>query len=467
MIEAIDHNLASAAIISPCGSFCQEWSCRLRSGHSHAAASLLSVDTSRQPGIPREGAPGVCCSRAYGDSDTISLVKLLVRTDGPFMVRTTQAEVRRGIIDLTLGHPSPSLLPLDMIGRAADERFRRGDSLILQYGYEKGDGHFRRTLAEFLSRTYRIAVDPEELFVSNGVSQALDLLCTLFTVPGNLVYVEEPTYFLALRIFADHHLEVRGIPTDEYGLKVEELERSLQNDRRSVEGGPVFLYTIPTHQNPAGTVLLLERRRRIVELSRKYGFLVLADEVYHLLSYTEDPPLPMASFGSEAAVYSLGSFSKILAPGLRLGWIQAVPERLEPLVTCGTLDSGGGLNPFTSSLVRSAIELGLQDQHLARLRKAYGERMAAADAALQSCADVVRYRRPQGGFYYWLELPDSVDIDELSRKAAARGVRFMPGVRFSSQEEQRQRIRLSVSYYDTEELVEGIRRLCECLGSMA
>ena len=379
-------------------------------------------------------------------------------------IQTTQAEVPSGLIDMSLGHPDPSLLPLDLMKTAAEHRLGQGDPLLLQYGYEKGDGSFRCALADFLGRKYGIAVTEEALFVSNGVSQALDLLCTLFTRPGDLVYVEEPTYFLALRIFADHQLEIRGIPTDEQGLDTDMVEKNLEQDGAAGRR-PVFLYTIPTHQNPAGTVLPPERRGRLVDLSREHGFLILADEVYHLLTYTEHPPSPMASFGTEAAVYSLGSFSKILAPGLRLGWIQAAPDRLDPLVTCGLLDSGGGLNPFTSSLVRSALERGLQDRHLSRLRETYGERVAVVDTALRPFTDILRYRRPHGGFYFWLELPDAVDVNELLEISRQRGVRFMPGARFSSKGEQVHRIRLSFSYYGTEDLAEGIRRLGKCLRS--
>ncbi len=195
-------------------------------------------------------------------------------------------------------------------------------------------------------------MDPGRLFVTNGISGGLDLLCTLFTRSGDTIFVEEPSYFLALRIFADHGLRIIPIDTDENGLVIELLEEKLREHK------PKFLYIIPTHQNPSGHTLTEERRERLMELSRENDFLILADEVYHLLSYDQQPPKAFAAWTEDPHVLSLGSFSKILAPGLRLGWIQAGTEKFQTLAGCGLLDSGGGLNPFTSAIVREVIDVG-------------------------------------------------------------------------------------------------------------
>jgi len=290
------------------------------------------------------------------------------------------------------------------------------------------------------------------------VSQALDLICTLYTRPGDLIFVEEPTYFLALRIFADHHLRVVSLPMDEEGLVVEVLEERLAKQR------PVFLYTIPTHQNPTGVTLSVNRRRRLVQLSKEFDFLILADEVYHLLSYLTEPPPPLASFISEGSVFSLGSFSKILAPGLRLGWIHASRELLRPLALCGMLDSGGGLNPFTSALVRSALESGLQAEHLDRLRAVYRERLVAMKSALhRELSGLLPFKEPQGGFFFWIALPEGVNTPDLLPKAQECRVSFVPGIRFSSCGGMGNYLRLSFSYYDSEELQEGVGRLAQVL----
>lgn len=250
--------------------------------------------------------------------------------------------------------------------------------MFLQYGYEQGDGYFREVLAGFLSDRYESPVSADQLFVSNGVSQALDLICTLFTRPGDLIFTEEPSYFLALRIFEDHHLEVSSVPTDENEIVLEALE----------------------------------------ELSREHRFLILADEVYHLLSYDQSPPPSFGSFCSEGDVFSLSSFSKILAPGLRLGW------------------------------------------HLDYLRSVYSERLSAMGSELRENFDGrLRISHPWGGFFFWINLPEIANTQELLARAREHGVKFVPGVRFSTRGEMGQYLRLSFSYYDSDAIREGVRRL--------
>jgi 2-aminoadipate transaminase len=367
---------------------------------------------------------------------------------------TTQAVPRKGVIDLAIGHPAPELLPLDLLRQAARQALAGSDASVLQYGFEQGDGRFRAALASFLSEQYRCPVGTEELFVSNGVSQALDLICTLFSRPGDHVLVEEPTYFLALRIFADHGLRVIALPTDGDGLIVEALEEELK--RRT----PAFLYTVPTFQNPSGTTLSESRREGLAELAREHGFLVLADEVYHPLAYRTRPPRPMACLASEGGVLSLGSFSKILAPGLRLGWVQGASQPLRRLAQCGMLDSGGGLNPFVSAVVGSALEQGTIREHLADLIREYGARSQALAAALRAALpSSVKVSAPLGGFFVWLALPPGRDSAQLLPRALARGVSFVPGIRFSSCGSLQNFLRLSFSYYHSDLLAEGARRL--------
>jgi DNA-binding transcriptional MocR family regulator len=368
-------------------------------------------------------------------------------------VQTTQSEVSADLIDLALGHPSPGLLPLSLI-RGAARRLRREDRPLLQYGYEQGDLRFRSLLAGFLSGGYGTEVSPEELFVSGGVSQALDLICSLFTRPGDRVLVEEPSYFLALRIFADHGLRVEGLATDRQGLRPEALREALGRFR------PAMLYTVPTYHNPAGTTLPQDRRERIVELCREHGVLLVADEVYHLLAFAGAPPSPMAAFAGRGGVLSLGSFSKILAPGLRLGWIQGSPELLRTLSTCGFLDSGGGLAPFTSAIVGRLLERGAQEAHLQKLRAVYGARARALTESLRERLGV-EAAPPAGGFFLWLGLPGVTDTEALLPAARAAGVTFAPGVRFSVSGGQRDRLRLSFSYYGQGQLAEGVDRLAE------
>jgi DNA-binding transcriptional MocR family regulator len=339
-------------------------------------------------------------------------------------MRAAQVNVSSDLIHFGVGQPGFDLLPLELMQRAAAHRLGQGEPAFLNYGFEPGSDPFRQALADFLSQGYGTAVSPNHLFTTNGVSQALDLLCTLLTRPGDTIFVEEPTYFLALDIFRDHHLRIAALPTDDDGLMVDVLEEKLQTEK------PVFVYTIPAFQNPSGVTLSPERRQRLVVLSQTHNFYVLADEVYQLLDYTAGrdsagrpnlpmtestvPPQPLAHVSDSDTVISLGSFSKILAPGLRLGWIEAAPTLLDRLAAGGLLQSGGGFNPFTAEIVRSLLEQGWQDEFLAHLKTTYRSRAAALSRALHRyLPDAAQFTEPAGGFFIWVKLPQVADTADL------------------------------------------------------
>ena len=374
-------------------------------------------------------------------------------------VRTIQPNPSPGFINFGIGQPSSDLLPLAIMREAAAVRLSDGDPSLLHYGYELGDGYFRLALARFLAQQYNMPVDDETLMVTTGVSGALDLICTVFTQPGDVVFVEEPTYFLAPRIFADHGLRIVGLPVDEQGLVVETLAAALAKER------PAFVYTIPTFQNPSGVTMPAARRRRLVALSEEYEFLLVADEVYHLLAFQAAPPPPLAATIGNGRILSCGSFSKILAPGLRLGWIQAAPALLGRLAGSGLVDSGGGLNPFTSNLVRVVLEEGWQVAHLAFLQEIYRRRAAAMDRALaHHLAGSAAFVPPQGGFFFWLVLAEAVDAARLRAFAQGYQVGFQPGAAFSPNGGLQNCLRLSFAYYGEEDIEKGIARLAEAVG---
>ncbi|MGD9112259.1 MAG: PLP-dependent aminotransferase family protein [Desulfobacterales bacterium] len=376
-------------------------------------------------------------------------------------IQTTQLNIPKGMIDFGVGQPSPSLLPLSLLEKAAQHRLNRNDASLLAYGSQQGDGYFRIALARFLDEYYPIRVEPEQLFVTAGASQGLDLICTLFAKPGDTIFVEEPSYFLALRIFRDHQLNIIGLPMDDDGLVVEALQEQLGRHK------PVFLYTVPTFHNPSSVTLSTARREKLVQLSQQHNFLIVADEVYHLLAYsTTPPPPPLASYTDVGTVLSLGSFSKILAPGLRLGWIQTGQALMDRLVTCGLLDSGGGLNPFTSGLVRSAIESGLQSNHLEHLKGVYAKRLNVLKSALKrQLPEALTFNEPAGGFFVWFKLSTSVDTTELLHEARQHRVGYLPGIKFSSHQGLKNYVRLSFSYYEKNKLELGIKRLGEVIKS--
>ena len=369
-------------------------------------------------------------------------------------IRTTQANPGPNLINFGIGQPALDLLPLDMMRQAAEIRLSTGDATLLNYGYELGDGYFLLALARFLQPHYGFPVSADSLMTTSGASQALDLICTRFTNPGDTVFVAEPTYFLALRIFADHHLRVISIPTDDDGLIMEALTSALADHR------PVLLYTVPTFQNPTGATLPNKRRRQLAALSEEYDFLIAADEVYHLLDYNQTPPPPLAAFIENGRIFSIGSFSKILGPGLRLGWVQAAPALLQNLADSGLVDSGGGLNPFTSNLVRIVLERGWQDAYLTKLKAIYKWRVAVMAAALTDHMSAYgRFVTPHGGFFFWLALHEDIDTSALLEPALKQNVGFQPGSKFSSTQGLRNCMRLSFAYYNDDEIRLGIERL--------
>jgi DNA-binding transcriptional MocR family regulator len=376
------------------------------------------------------------------------------------MLPTVQNQPPPDVIDLGLGDPPLSLLPLELIRDSAQKQLAQNDKSFLQYGAEQGDGHFIHALANFLTKGYGFEVKSESLFVTNGISNALDLICTLFTQTGDTIFVEEPTYFLALKIFADHRLNVIAIDTDENGLVIESLEEKL------AEHCPRFLYFIPTTHNPTGATLTQERRDRLVRLVKEHEFLIVADEVYHLLSYSQQPPKSFSAFADAENILSLGSFSKILAPGLRLGWLQAHPKTIKRFTACGLLDSSGGLNPFTSAMIRDVIESGGLENNINKLIQIYGSRLNVLDSALRQDLPQLDYHTPQGGYFLWLRLPDHINANELRKKGPAFKVDFRPGTLFSSQNGLENYIRLCFIHYEEDKIKEGVLRLKECLADV-
>lgn len=372
-------------------------------------------------------------------------------------VRSTQVWLPPGMVHFGIGQPDFDLLPLSLLRRAADHRLSQGNPYLLNYGSEQGDGYFRLALANFLAGHYAQAVDAEHLVVTAGASQGLDLVCTLFASSGDTILVEEPSYFLALRIFEDHGLRVVSLPTDEDGLVVDALEEAL------AVHDPAFLYLIPTFQNPTGVTLSQGRRQRLAEAARERGLLIVADEVYHLLDYTQTPPTPLALYAQDAPILSLGSFSKILAPGLRLGWIDGTPALIEKLALCGLLDSGGSPNHFTSGLVRSVLELDLLAPYLREIKDAYLARAQALSAALREQIPEARFDGASGGFFLWLTFPEHIDTVDLLPMAESVEVSYVPGSRFSSRGGLRNALRLSFAFHDIPALELGVVRLRQAL----
>lgn len=370
-------------------------------------------------------------------------------------LKTAQTNLAAGVIELGVGHPSLNMLPLAQMQQAAAHRFAQGDASFLQYGAEWGDGFLRAELAEFLTKEYALNVQPDELFISGGISQALDLACAMLAQAGDTIIVEDPTYFLSLDIFRNHHLNIISAPIDEHGLDVDALAELLKTHR------PKLVYTIPTHQNPTGTTLSEQRREQLVKLAQEHDFYILADEVYHLLTFEGTPPRSFSAYVETGKVLSLGSFSKILAPGTRLGWIHARSDVLDKLAANGMVASGGGFSPLGGGLIRSMLELDLLRPYIQSLRDTFRSRAHALADALGDLP--VQFQRPKGGYFIWVTLPEGTDSAQLLEEAVKQGVRYHAGNRFSLHHTQTDKARLCFAYYAEADLREGVRRLGEAI----
>ena len=381
-------------------------------------------------------------------------------------IQFQQVVVAEGVIDLGVGQPNNAILPVDYIRRAAEMQFSDSPE-FLQYGAEWGDGYHRLALGEFLTHSYGVSISPEQLFSTNGNSQALEMLCTVLTKPGDVVIVEEPTYFLAFQMFRDHGLEIVGVPIDEDGLIVDAVVEAVASIRGS--GRRVaFVYTIPAFQNPTGVTMSVDRRRELVSAAAAEDVLIVADEVYHLLRFAPGPmPPAMSAFVDDGPVLSIGTFSKILAPGMRLGWIHGSEARLTALADSGLILSGGGLNPVTSSLATAMMRMGWQQEYLEWLRATFARRSATMVAALREHMPAwVEYDVPSGGYFVWLRLPPNVDGAALRALGKQHGVDVRHGAQFSSSGGLGNHLRLSYAFYDDDDIAEGVARLGRALVSV-
>ena len=364
-----------------------------------------------------------------------------------------------GTINLGIGQPSADLLPVDLVRQASQSFFDNAQPFELNYGVTQGDERFLDSLAAFLTKGYGSDTNSDELFVTGGNSQALDLVSVVFAESGDTVFVEEPSYFLAFQIFRDHGLNIVGIPVDDDGLCVDALRRELESHK------PAFLYTIPSYHNPGGQCTSEARRRQIVELAVEYDFLIVADEVYQLLYYFDAPPPAYGTMTASDRVVSLGSFSKILAPGMRLGWIQTSKGLRNKLMAAGFINSGGSINHISSHIVRQTIDNGSLASHVKKLQRVYRGRVEAMDDALhEHFSGIAEWTRPDGGYFFWVRFDESLDTTPLRDKARELETGFQCGAAFSTNGQLSNYLRLSFAHYNEDDIREGIARMRPLFG---
>ncbi|MCA0456997.1 MAG: PLP-dependent aminotransferase family protein [Chloroflexi bacterium] len=366
-------------------------------------------------------------------------------------------------ISLRLGHPDPATLGTPSFQEAVRRVMASPQAAhALAYGNEQGSVDLIAYLVERINREQHLSLGAENVTITAGSTNATDMIARLYTQPGDAVIVEAPTYVDSLHVFRDHGVRLYGVPMDSEGIRSTELESLLK--QLASEGINVpLLYTIPNFHNPTGITTSEQRRKAIIELARQYGVLIVEDDVYRDLAFEAAvPPSYLALAGGEHAM-QIGSVSKTIAPGLRVGWIATAAEHVQRFVDCGTTQMGGGANPLAAQFVAEYCKAGSWDAHLEDIRHLYSTRRdALLDALSRYMPPEVTWTQPLGGFFVWLTLPEGLNGAAIKRAAAERGVLVASGEGFFTQPQAHpNHLRLTYSFAALEDIGKAVRILGE------
>lgn len=362
---------------------------------------------------------------------------------------------RPEVVSLAGGMPFLDGLPLDEIADTVQRLVATRGATVLQYGSGQGDESLRERILDVV-RLEGIDCHPDDVVVTTGSQQALDLVTRIFIDPGDVVVAEAPSYVGALGVFRSYQADVVHVPLDEHGLVPEALDETLT--RLAAEGRRVkLLYTVPNFHNPAGVTLSVERRPRVLEIARRHGVLVIEDNPYGLLGFSGDPLPAMRSMDDEGVLY-LGSFSKTFAPGYRVGWVVAPHAVREKLVLAS---ESAILCPSNASQLAIAAYLESCDWkgQIKAYRELYRERRDAMVGALAEHLPSASWNVPDGGFYTWVRLPEGLDARSMLPRAVTARVAYVPGTAFYADGTGADHMRLSFCYPTPDRIREGVRRL--------
>jgi 2-aminoadipate transaminase len=358
---------------------------------------------------------------------------------------------RPEVISLAGGLPAPELFPVDEYRRAFEWVLETNGGVALQYSPSEGYAPLRELLAERLTRL-GVPADPRHLLVTNGSQQGLDLVSKILLNPGDLICLENPSYMGAIQAFDSYQAEYVIVPMDDDGMRSQEIDGILSRNRVK------FIYALPNFQNPSGRTMSLERRRILVETARRHGVPIVEDDPYGELRFEGEHLPSLRSFWPEGVIY-LGTFSKILAPGFRLGWIVTPAELYDDIVFA---KQPADLHTSTASQMATyeVCKDGFVDRHVERIKDLYRERRDVMLRALEAhfppgCS----WTKAQGGLFVWAELPLEIDTSELMADAIAENVAFVPGRSFHPDRSGHNTMRLNFSNVTPDRIEEGIARL--------
>ncbi len=369
------------------------------------------------------------------------------------------------VISFAGGMPAPDVFPVEEFKAACDTVLKDWSAEALQYGSTEGYRPLRELIARHTER-YGISVTPENILITSGSQQALDLIGKVFINHGDRILVEEPTYMGALQAWNAYGAEYVTVPVDDNGMITDALEGALRS-------GVKFIYVLPNFQNPTGVTLSLERRKKLIEIADRYGVPIIEDDPYGQLRYEGENLPSIVNLDNEfrqngtkeyaGNVIYLSTFSKTLAPGLRLAWVIAPSQVIRKLVLA---KQGADLHTatFNQIVAYQVARGGFMDRHIWLIRRVYGERRnVMLDAMEELFPPGVQWTKPQGGLFLWGMLPKGMDSTEIFKVAVQRNVAFVPGISFYATGGGENTMRLNFSYANPEKIKIGIERLAEVL----
>ena len=370
-----------------------------------------------------------------------------------------------GIISFAGGFPDSAMFDVDGLKAASTKALSDEPGAALQYGATEGYNPLREQLSAFMG-SKGVDVSPEGLIVTTGSQQALDLLGKTLISPGDKVIVEAPTFLATIQCFRLYGAHLIGAPVDASGVDTDKLEQLI------VEHKPKFVYLIPTFGNPSGATLSLERRRKVIEMAVKYQTLIVEDDPYGDLYFGEAPPPSLLALaksvpGASDLIAHCGSLSKVLSPGLRVGWMIAPSELLAKATMCKQF-SDAHTSTFAQATAAQYLNAGRMPATLANVRKVYAERARTmSDALRRELGDAISFTQPGGGLFVWARLTGQggsvADGNAFAKRAIEKGVAFVPGAPFYCSQPDIATLRLSFATADLSKIEEGIGRLASAL----
>ena len=357
-----------------------------------------------------------------------------------------------GMISFAGGNPSPAALPDETVSRIAQEVLKENGKTILQYGATEGYAPLLQSLKPWVEEQLGCAIPA--LLPVTGSTQAMDLLCKALIDPGDAILVEDPTFLGNMQCMRLYQARLVPVESDEDGLMLDRLEEAMRRYH------PKLLYVIPTFQNPTGKTLAANRRKPIAELASKYGVVVAEDDPYRDLRYAGTPAPSIKSFDEEGWVVFLGSFSKIISPGLRVGYMAGDAGILRKC-TMGKQSTDVHTANLNQAIVDQFLRQGLLPGHIATIRQSYKRQMDAMLEELERFPAGVRSTKPEGGLFIWVELPEGLDALSLLPKAVEKHVAYVPGTHFFAEGGHENTLRLNFSNATIEQIHTGMSALRE------